>query len=228
MACKYLYEGSEYSKEELLEVLKRDDKLNKLSLLELRSITTKPKTSDIISKSVTLMQQRKIDAINMKKTIKNSNMSRQEKINNIVKYDKIIEEANETIKNLKTVTPSKKLSLILTTAENDMKIVDAAFKSNNISINDFRIVLDIVETWNKINDLLGIESIDSLSDKKEIILDLEGNKTEIESPKERLKKIKAAYSLYAEDTRKVALDLIEKSTTGVKIYKKELLKIVDT
>jgi hypothetical protein len=228
MACKYVYNGEEYSKEELLDILKRDNALNNMSMVELRSITTKPKTSDIISKSVTVLQQRKSDAINMKKTIKNSNASKEEKIKDIYKYDQIIEQANEAINNLKIVTPSKKLNLILTTAENDIKIVDAAFKSNNLNIRDFRIILDIVDTWSSINNLLGIETTENVSDEKEIIQDLEGNKIEIASPKKRLDKIKSTYLQYSEECRKVALTLIENSTKGVKVERINLLQIVDT
>jgi hypothetical protein len=51
-------------------------------------------------------------------------------------------------------------------AKNDIKIVDAAFKSNNLNIRDFRIILDIVDTWSSINNLLGIETTENVSDEK--------------------------------------------------------------
>ena len=228
MACKYIYKGAEYSKEELMSLLKRDDVLNSMSMLELRSIATKPKSADIISDSIKLMQNRKTDAINMKKTIMNTNMSKNEKIKNIAKYDNIIKHANETIKSLSNVSASKKLDLILKMAEDDIKIVEAAFNSNNLKLDDHRFIQDIIDTWNSINLLLGIESIEGVSDKKEIIIDIEGNKIESESPKKRLENIKSKYNLFGEQSRQVAVELILKSQKNIKLNKEDLLKIVDT
>lgn len=228
MACKYIYKGNEYSKEELIEILKNDQTLNNLSVREFRSIATKPKTADIISNSITLMQQRKTDAINLKKTVKNSNLSKEEKIAKIVQYDRIIQQANETIKQLSQVPQSKKVDLILTMAENDSKIVEAAFNSSNLNLDQHKFIQEIVDTWNSINVLLDIESVEDVTDEKQTYKDAEGNIVESESPRKRLKEIKAKYQGYSETSRQVAINLIEQSRRGIKLERKDLLKILDT
>ena len=119
MACKYIYKEKEYSKEELMNILKNDSTLNNLSVQTFRSIATKSPNLDMIEKSIKLMQQRKTDAINLKKTVKNSNLSKEEKIAKTAEYDEIIKDANESIKGLSTVDGSKKLNFILSMAEND-------------------------------------------------------------------------------------------------------------
>ena len=112
MACKYIYKEKEYSKEELIGILKNDGTLNNLSVQTFRSIVTKSPTLDITEKSIKLMQQRKIDAINLKKSVMNSDLSKKEKIKKVVEYEDIINDANESIKNLQTITPTKKLNFI--------------------------------------------------------------------------------------------------------------------
>jgi hypothetical protein len=228
MSCKYIYLGQEYSKEELLESLKRNGTLNNLSFRELRSIVTSPKPNDIVTKSIRLMNQRKTDAINKKKAVQQSGLSKKEKIEKIVNYDKIIKEANESIKHLAKVGPGTTLDLILSMAENDIKIVEAAFNSNNLNLDDYTFIQEIIDTWNSINVLLGIENIDSVSDEKQQIMGLEGTLIEKESPKQRLIKIKNSYNLFSEKGRIVALNLIEESRRGVKLKKEDLLKITDT
>lgn len=228
MACKYVYNEKEYSKEELLEILKNDNILNDMSIGKFRSIATKNKTIDIISDSITLMQQRKTDAINLKKTIKNSNLPKKEKIKKIVEYDEIIENTNESIKALKRVTPSKMLDTILSMAENDSKVVKAAIYSNDLNLNQHQFIQEIIETWSDINTLLKIQDIDLVSDIEEEIEDSEGNKIKKESPKNRLLKIQKEYLEYSNKSKLVALNLIEQSLNGPKVSAENLEKIIDT
>ena len=228
MACKYIYKEKEYSKEELMNILKNDSTLNNLSVQTFRSIATKSPNLDMIEKSIKLMQQRKTDAINLKKTVKNSNLSKEEKIAKTAEYDEIIKDANESIKGLSRVDASKKLNFILSMAENDSKIIEAAFASNDLNLDQHVFIQEIVDSWNNINLLLDIQDISLVSDEKEFITDSEGNTIEVESVQERLKNIKSKYALYAEKSRVVAIKLIKESQKGVKLNENDLTKIIDT
>jgi flavodoxin len=128
-----------------------------------------------------------------------------------VYYDKIIKQANETIKDLLKVTPSQKLDLLLSMAEKDIKIIESAFNSNNLNLDDYAFIQEIVDTWSSINNLLGIESIEDVSDEKIKFRDIEGNVVEKESARKRLSNIKKTYDLFSEKSRVVALNLIEQS-----------------
>jgi hypothetical protein len=213
MACKYVYKEQEYSKEELLEILKNDSALADMSILKLRSVTTKPKTNKIISDSVILMQQRIKDAINLRNTVKNSNLSKEEKIKKIVEYDKIIDNAKESRKSLEAVTPSKLLNTILSMAENDSKIVEAALYSNDLNLNQHQFIQEIVKTWSEINLFLEIQDINKIQDAE---------------VKKRLEEINSKYFKYSRDSSLVAKNLIEQSINGPKVSAENLEKIIDT
>jgi hypothetical protein len=213
MACKYIYKEKEYSKEELIGILKNDGTLNNLSVQTFRSIVTKSPTLDITEKSIKLMQQRKIDAINLKKSVMNSDLSKKEKIKKVVEYEDIINDANESIKNLQTITPTKKLNFILSMAENDSKIVDAAFESNDLNLDQHKFVQEIVSTWNNINSLLEIGDLREIKDAE---------------LKDRLEKIKQKYTGYSEISRSEAKRLIANSIKGPKVSAENLDKIIDT
>ena len=112
MACKYVYNGVEYSKKELLEELGRDlfKDLNNNNVF--RSISTKPKSSSIVTETVLMLNQRYIDAKNMLQAIKNSNDTKEEKLKKTAYYKNIMEKTNLTRRELVELSADKQLDFI--------------------------------------------------------------------------------------------------------------------
>ena len=165
MACKYVYNGVEYSKKELLEELGRDlfKDLNNNNVF--RSISTKPKSSSIVTETVLMLNQRYIDAKNMLQAIKNSNDTKEEKLKKTAYYKNIMEKTNLTRRELVELSADKQLDFILDKALVDAKLVDTLFSSEKITFNELRFANNIVETWSNLNKALGVDTVYDIADQ---------------------------------------------------------------
>ena len=165
MACKYVYNGVEYSKKELLEELGRDlfNDLNNNNIF--RSISSKPKSSSIVSETVLMLNQRYIDAKNMLQAINNSTDTKKEKLKKTAYYKNIMEQTNLTRKELIELKSDKQLDFILDKAMVDARLVDALFSSDKITFSELRFANNIVETWSNLNKALGIETVYDIADE---------------------------------------------------------------
>lgn len=165
MACTYTYRGEKYTKTELLERLSVDlfKDLNNENIF--RSISTKSKSSPIVSETSLMFNQRYSDAKNMLQAIKNSDDSKEEKLKKTAYYKNVMEQTRASRKELLEMPTDKQLDYVLDKALADAKLVDTLFSSNKINFNELRFANNVVETWSNLNNGLGVDTIYDIADE---------------------------------------------------------------
>jgi len=200
MACKYLYEGVQYSKEELLGELSNTlfKDLNNKNVF--RSIKTK--SSELVSETNKMYVQRYNDAKDMLQAIKLGTDSKEEKLKKTIYYKDIMEKTNAARKELLKLSSDKQTNYILEQADVDAKIVDALFNSNTATYNELRFAATVIDTWSNLNKAIGLDNVYQIKDK---------------DTREKAIQINNKYKGYQEQLREIAIELIKQS--GVKDIK---------
>lgn len=216
MACRYIYQDREYTKEEMIETLVNDLFTSPSGMNILRSIasTKSASSSDFISTTVKMLNQRYLDAKNMVQAIKNSDATKEEKLKKTAIYKNIMTKTNQARKELLATAIHKQLDYVFDQAIADSKLVQALYNSDTITFNELQFAASIVDTWSNINLALGIET--------------EYSKDISEEDRQKLLNILNTYRGLDGRTREIAIELISQSQKGGEISKKELVKLVDT
>ena len=216
MACRYIYQDREYTKDEMIENLVNELFTSSQGMGVLRSIASKKSTSssDFISTTVKMLNQRYMDAKNMLQAIKNSDASKEEKLKKTAIYKNIMEKTNQARKELLSTAIHKQLDYVFDQALADAKLVQSLYNSDTITFNELQFAANIVDTWSHINSALGIET--------------EYSKDISEEDREKLLNILNTYRGLDGRTREIAIELISQSQKGGEISKEEIVKLVDT
>ena len=211
MGCNYIYNGVEYTKEEMIAKITHDIDVNPMY----RSIATakKAKRSKLATDVRIIQFQRYSDAKNMLQAVKNSSEDNETKRKKIAYYKGIMERTMKAIKGLEEQTADKQLDYILDLANIDFDMVNKMYDSDTITFSELQYANSIIETWLSMNQGLEIDNI-------------------FEIPSEEVRKkaidIHAKFETLNQRSRSIAIKLIEDSRRGGKISEEEITKLVDT
>lgn len=209
MSCKYTYKGIEYTENELIAELQNDPEFNDIPANVFRSIATNNNKTTPVEDVVIVLAQRYKEAQNMIKAIQNSTDSKEEKIEKITKYNIIKEDTQNSIKEIQSLPSSKQLEFILQQAESDVKFVNSIYTSTSASFSDLQFASTIVDTWSNIKNALGIETTADITD---------------EDLRKRINGIIGTYFELSEQTRRIAINLIKKTSN---LSEKDITELID-
>lgn len=215
MACKYIYRGVEYTKEQLVELIMDNALYGATTSSIFKSVGTQPRQagSQVYRDTMTLLYQRKADAENIIKALQLSKESPEEKVKKKAFYRNVIRGINKQISEVREQDADKQLDAILDIALQDAKMVQALYGAPTIAFNELQFANNVVETWLHLQNELGI--VDLYSDQVDPGL------------RERVQEINAMFNNLNGRTRGIAIQLIKKSSKG-KLTEKEITEIVDT
>lgn len=218
MACKYVYQGQEFSKEEIIRELTNTmfKDLNTTNVF--KSIAIKEKHTDLKTDTLTVLNQRYQDARNMVQATKNSDVPKLEKLKKISEYRKIMEKSNAARKELILLAPDQAINWVLDLALADSKVVDSLYNSDSITFNELQFAKNTVSTWVNINKSLGINTI----------YDVDDSTPSGKAIREKLSNIQNIYNAFDERTRSIAIELIKQSSYGQEISDADIKVLVDT
>ena len=209
MSCKYTYNGIEYTEKELIAELQNDPSFNSMPASVFRSIATNNNKATPVEDVVVVLGQRYKEAQNMIKAIQNGTDSNEVKIEKITKYNIIKEDTQNSIKEIQSLPSSKQLEFILQQAENDIKFVNSIYTSTSATFSDLQFASTIVETWSNIKNALGIETTADITN---------------EDLRKRINGIIADYFELSEQTRRIAINLIKKTSN---LSEKDITELID-
>jgi hypothetical protein len=214
MACNYLYNGQELTKEELINLL-ASGMLAESSGEIFKSVATskKQKRSNVTSDTLTLLYQRKKQALDVIQAVDNSNASKAEKLQKKATYKNIIEKTDASIKKLIDTDPNYQLDVILDQAVIDAEMVQAMYTNKSITFGELQFANTVVESWKSLPEVLGVTdifdpSLDPVISKK-------------------LQEISNTYNLLGERSHAIAVQLIKKAAKG-KLSTEDITRLVDT
>lgn len=214
MACKYTYNGKEYTKEELIDHISTGQFSQRPTEI-FKSVATskKQKQSNIVKDTLTVLYQRKKQAEDVIQAIKNSNDPKNVQLEKTTYYRNIIKRTNDSIKALMETNADKQLDFIMDQAAIDAELVRAMYTSRSMTFNELQFANMIVETWKNLPEAMGISDI---FDRK---LDPQIS--------DRLQRIEAEYAILNRRSSAVAVELI-KEASGGKLSEDDITKLVDT
>jgi hypothetical protein len=217
MACKYIHNGKEYTKEELLSELANGyvDNTGKSTDI-FKSIATKKKNNartGIVNDTITMLQQRVKNTLDVLQAIKTSSDPKDEKIKKTAYYKNILNKTRKSITELKLLSQKDQAKYIIEIALIDAELIRAMYSNKNMSFNELQFANNVVETWSNLNKVFGIED---LSDKRVDPDILDG-----------LKKVLGEFYVLNTQSRAIAKKLIADASKG-KLSEKDLDKLVDT
>lgn len=214
MACKYIYNEKEYTKEELISGIATGlFQQNPVDIFKSVATQKKQKQSDIVKDTVTVLYQRKKQAEDVMQAIKSSNISNEDKLKKRAYYKAILNRTTDSIKSLLETDADKQLDFILNLAKIDAELVKAMYTSKSITFNELQFANTIVETWKNIPEALGIADIYDPKVDPELTKQLEQNEVE--------------FALLSRRSHAQAVELIKKASNG-KLSEDDITKLVDT
>jgi hypothetical protein len=214
MACKYIYNGREYTKEELIaDIAKGQFEVRPTDIFKSVATQKKQKQSDIVRDTLTVLYQRKKQAEDVIQAIKNSKDPKDVKLKKTAYYNGIINRTNDSIKELREMDADKQLDFILDLARIDAELVKAMYTSKSMTFNELQFANTIVETWKSLPEALGITDIYDVKVDPELTKQLEQNEVE--------------YALLSRRSHAMAVELIKKASKG-KLSEDDITKLVDT
>ena len=214
MACQYEYNGRMYTKEELIKVLSENSftefgGIN--NIFKSISTTKKKKVSDLLMETNNMLKERYRDARASMDAVRNDpKLTKEQKNQKKTEYRKIMKDISKTISDLNEADVDKQLDFILDTAMIDADLVEAMYKSDQITFNDLQFANSIVETWSSLYSILGIES--STDIKSERI-------------RKKVQEVDAKFHDLSDQSRRIAIELV-KAATG--LSENEITKMKDT
>jgi hypothetical protein len=214
MACKYIYNGKEYSKEELVNGIASGlFQENPVDIFKSVATQKKQKQSNIVRDTVTVLYQRKKQAEDVIQAIKNSKDPKDVKLKKTAYYKGIISRTNDSIKALLEEDADKQLDMILAQAQTDAELVRAMYTSKSMTFNELQFANTIVETWKNLPAALGITDIYDPKLDPELSKQLEKNEME--------------YALLSNRSHAQAVELVKQASKG-KLSEDDITKLIDT
>lgn len=214
MACKYTYNGKEYTKEELIDHISTGQ-FSKRPAEIFKSVATskKQKQSNITKDTLTVLYQRKKQAEDLIQAVKNSKDPKHVQLAKTTYYRGIIKRTNEAIKNLMETNADKQLDFIMDQAFIDAELVRAMYTSRSMTFNELQFANIIVETWKSLPEAMGITNIFDKNLDPQI--------------SDKLQRIEAEYAILNRRSNAVAIELI-KEASGGKLSEDDITKLMDT
>lgn len=173
MSCKYLHNGKEYTKEEIIRELQSGYVFDFGKSTDIyKSVATskrKVNRTKIVSDTLTMLYQRKKNITDVIQANDLSKDSEKEKLVKKVYYKNILAKTNAQIKELKSIDQASQIEFIINEAKIDAELVGALFSSTNVNFTELQYANNVVETWMNIDKVFGIDDFNSKTIDKDLM-----------------------------------------------------------